>query len=283
MTEGTMEVAGRNEVEAQPASSAASGGGMAHFVFDDVSVRFADGTLAMQDVSLEVARGEFVAILGPSGCGKSTMLNLASGLLRPSRGKVYKDGVEVTSPNRNVGYVTQKDHLLPWRTIEANIRLPLEFRKVPRPERKTRVQEVINQVGLAGFERHFPKHLSGGMLKRASLARTMAYHPEVYLMDEPFASLDAQLRTLMQDEFLRIWANLGATVVFVTHDLAEAITLADRIVVMSSRPGTIKKVLTVPMERPRDALTAHESPHYAELYQEIWTSLDKPELNHGAH
>lgn len=247
-----------------------------HFLFDDVSVRFPDGTLALENVSLEVARGEFLAIVGPSGCGKSTLLNLASGLLRPSGGQVLNGDIPITAPNRDVGYVTQKDHLLPWRTVEKNCALPLEFRGVPPEERRERVARVLNQVGLDGFEKHYPKQLSGGMLKRAALSRTMVYAPSAYLMDEPFASLDAQLRTVMQDELLRIWSSVNATVIFVTHDLAEAITLADRIVVITSRPGSIRKIIDVPIERPRDSISAHESPHYAELYQELWSALDKP-------
>jgi NitT/TauT family transport system ATP-binding protein len=247
-----------------------------HFVFDDVSVKFPDGTVAVRDVTLEVPQGQFLALLGPSGCGKSTLLNMASGLLRPSRGRVYTDGVEVDGPNQNVGYVTQKDHLLPWRTVEANVRLPLEFRGIPPAERNQRVQSVLERVGLEGFERHYPKQLSGGMLKRASLSRTMAYRPNAYLMDEPFASLDAQLRTVMHDEFLGIWSDMSATVIFVTHDLTEAITLADRIVVISARPGRIKMDIDVPIPRPRDTVSTHESPHYAELYHKVWSALDRP-------
>ena len=271
----TIEQVTWNQAQADPGAlpGAGSGGDSAHFVFDDVSVRFAGGTLAIKDVTLEIARREFIAILGPSGCGKSTLLNLASGLLRPSRGRVLKDGVEVAAPNANVGYVTQKDHLLPWRTIASNVGLPLEFRGVPRSKRAARVQDVINQVGLTGFEKHYPKQLSGGMVKRAALARTMVYEPEAYLMDEPFASLDAQLRTMMHDEFLGLWATLGATVVFVTHDLAEAITLADRIVVMTRRPGRVKLVHTVKLPRPRDVIKLRESAEYAEEYGRVWHVL----------
>lgn len=241
-----------------------------------VSLRFPDGTLALRDVDLDIYEGEILAVVGPSGCGKSTLLNLVSGLLRPTTGTVTFGGVEVDGPNRSVGYVTQRDQLLPWRTVEKNIALPLEFRKVPKQQITERVRAVIRQVGLTGFERSYPAQLSGGMLKRASFARTMSYSPSTYLMDEPFASLDAQLRMVMHDEMLGIWRQAQATVLFITHDLTEAITLADRIIVMSGRPGTTKLEVTVPLARPRSALTAHESPEFGQLLTTLWGALDHP-------
>ena len=244
--------------------------------FDKVGVVFPNGTRALNEVSLDVHEGEFLAVIGPSGCGKSTLLNMAAGLLKPTVGAVRYGAVPVTGPNREVGYVTQKDQLLPWRTVEKNVALPLEFRGVPKAQARDRVAAVIEQVGLRGFERSYPGELSGGMLKRAALARTMVYAPSTYLMDEPFASLDAQLRMVMQDELLRIWRETRSTVVFVTHDLAEAITLADRIVVVTSRPGRIKMVTDVDLPRPRSAVSAHEAPEFSALMSRLWAALDHP-------
>jgi NitT/TauT family transport system ATP-binding protein len=248
----------------------------AHISFKGVGIVFPTGTRALDEVTLDVHDGEFVAVVGPSGCGKSTLLNLAAGLMRPTIGSVHYGGAPVAGPNRQVGYVTQKDQLLPWRTVERNVMLPLEFRGTPKAEAKRRVAAVIEQVGLTGFERSYPAQLSGGMLKRAALARTMVYSPGTYLMDEPFASLDAQLRMVMQDELLRIWRETKSTVVFVTHDLAEAITLADRVVVISARPGRIKMVTDVDLPRPRSAVTAHEAPEFSALLSRLWAALDQP-------
>lgn len=247
-----------------------------HISFTNVGIVFPTGTRALDNVTLQVREGEFLAVVGPSGCGKSTLLNLAAGLMRPTVGTVEYGGEPVTGPNRRVGYVTQKDQLLPWRTVERNVMLPLEFRGTPKAEAKSRVAAVIEQVGLKGFENSYPAQLSGGMLKRAALARTMVYEPGTYLMDEPFASLDAQLRMVMQDELLRIWRETKSTVVFVTHDLAEAITLADRVVVISSRPGRIKMVTDVDLPRPRSAVTAHEAPEFSALLSRLWAALDQP-------
>src|ERR1700681_472908 len=188
---------------------------------------------ALEPLTLDVARQEFVALVGPSGCGKSTILNLIAGLLRPSEGVVSYDGMAVTGPNRRVGYMTQKDTLLPWRTAADNIRIALELkcRAVPRAEANARVAQMIDLVGLGGFERHYPAELSGGMRKRVALARTLTYEPETLLMDEPFGALDAQLKLLMLDQLQDLTRQRRMTVVFVTHDLGEAITLADRVVV----------------------------------------------------
>ncbi len=165
---------------------------------------------------------------------------MVAGTLRPSSGAVTYQGEPVTGANRDVGYITQKNYCLPWRTVEANVRLPLEFRHVPRAEIAGRVQRALTQVGLAGFEKAYPRQLSGGMLQRVMIARTLAYEPHTYLMDEPFGSLDAQLRMRMHGELLKLWQDTGAIFVFVTLDLQEAITLADRVVVMSKRPGRPK-------------------------------------------
>jgi NitT/TauT family transport system ATP-binding protein len=241
--------------------------------FDNVVARF--GTLhAMGPTSLQVRKGEFLAIVGPSGCGKSTLLNMVAGTLRPSSGAVSYQGEPVSGANRDVGYITQKNYCLPWRTVEANVRLPLEFRRVPRAEMAGRVQRALTQVGLAGFEKAYPRQLSGGMLQRVMIARTLAYEPHTYLMDEPFGSLDAQLRMRMHGELLKLWQDTGATFVFVTHDLQEAITLADRVVVMSKRPGRPKLIVDIDLPRPRDVVDVQANPAFGAYFKQLWAALD---------
>ena len=241
--------------------------------FDEVCARF--GTLhAMGPTSLEVRNGEFLAIVGPSGCGKSTLLNMVAGTLRPSSGTVAYKGAEIAGINRNVGYITQKNHLLPWRTVEANVRLPLEFRGMEARQAAARVQDSLRQVGLAGFEKAYPRQLSDGMLQRVLIARTLAYAPDTYLMDEPFGSLDAQLRMRMHGELMKLWQDTGATFVFVTHDLQEAITLADRVVVMSRRPGRPKLIVTIDLPRPRDAIDVQANPAFGAYVKQLWSALD---------
>jgi NitT/TauT family transport system ATP-binding protein len=241
--------------------------------FEGVVARF--GALhAMGPTTLSVRRGEFLAIVGPSGCGKSTLLNMVAGTLKPSEGLVRYKGATVNEINHDVGYITQKNFCLPWRTVEANVRLPLEFRKVSKAEAAERVRAALNQVGLKGFEKAYPKQLSGGMLQRVMIARTLAYKPDIYLMDEPFGSLDAQLRTRMHGELLRLWEDTGATFVFVTHDLQEAVTLADRVVVMSKRPGRPKLVLDINLPRPRDVIDIQAHPAFGAYVKELWTALD---------
>ena len=241
--------------------------------FNEVVARF--GPLhAMGPTSLDVRVGEFLAIVGPSGCGKSTLLNMVAGTLRPSSGTVRYKGQAVTGANRDVGYITQKNFCLPWRTVEANVRLPLEFRGAPRAEMQDRVRRAIAQVGLGGFEKAYPRQLSGGMLQRVMIARTLAYEPTTFLMDEPFGSLDAQLRLRMHGELLKLWELTRSTFVFVTHDLQEAITLADRVVVMSKRPGRPKLVLDIALPRPRDVVDVHANPAFGAYFKQLWTALD---------
>jgi NitT/TauT family transport system ATP-binding protein len=234
---------------------------------------------ALGPLDLAVAEQEFVALLGPSGCGKSTVLNLVAGLLSPSSGEVLYRGAAVRGANRRVGYMTQKDTLLPWRNVADNIGISLELRshRLPATERARRIGEIIDLVGLSGFEKHFPAELSGGMRKRASLARLLIYQPETMLLDEPFGALDAQLKIVMHQELLRLTRLRGMTVLFVTHDLAEAIILADRVMVFSTRPGCIRSAHKVPLARERDAITAQFEPGYAELYKRLWTEL-KPDI-----
>src|SRR6476661_1474021 len=237
---------------------------------------------ALQPIDLDVQPHEFVALVGPSGCGKSTILNLVAGLLAPSEGRVWYDGEPVDGLNRSVGYMTQKDTLLPWRTAADNVRIALELkcRGVSRREANERVAQIIELVGLTGFERHYPAELSGGMRKRVALARTLIYEPETLLMDEPFGALDAQLKLLMQDELQRLTQLRRMTVVFVTHDLGEAIALADRVVVFSARPGRIRVIRHIPLARPRDVFRARFSERFGKLHEELWDEL-KDEVTRG--
>jgi NitT/TauT family transport system ATP-binding protein len=247
--------------------------------FDNVTLDFAGNHRpAISDVSLRVERRKFVAVIGPSGCGKSTILNLAAGLLTPTEGKVYFDGEPITEVNSAAAYVTQQANLLPWLSVRANIGLALRFRHVPKRERADRVGHWIKVVGLTGFEEHYPRELSGGMQKRASIARALIYDPSIVLMDEPFGPLDAITRLKLQQDLLNLWEEQRGTLVFVTHDLNEAIYLADEVVVMSRGPGTVRRVLPVPFSRPRDIGSLIESREFSELYNDLW-SLFKAELD----
>lgn len=228
---------------------------------------------AIKDVNLGVRPGEFISIVGPSGCGKSTLLNLTAGLISPTKGRVKHGGQLVEKINTDVGYVTQKDLLLPWRTVSKNISLALEIRGVPAEERKVRVAEILDLVGLTGWERHFPSQLSGGMRKRASLAQTLIYRPSTLLMDEPFGPLDAQLRLILQQQLLEICAQLGTTVLFVTHDLEEAVLLADRVVVFGTAPGRIIDVVDVPFGKDRDFSELRLSEEFRQIYRNAWDKL----------
>jgi NitT/TauT family transport system ATP-binding protein len=207
---------------------------------------------------------------------------MVAGLLAPSTGTVLYDGAPVTGPNHRVGYMTQKDTLLPWRNTVDNIRVALELKCRPtsRSEAAGRAAQMIDLVGLTGFEQHYPSELSGGMRKRVALARTLIYEPETLLMDEPFGALDAQLRLLMLDQLQRLVQMRQMTVLFVTHDLGEAITLADRIIIFSARPGTIRAVRDIPIERPRDVFKVRFSREFALLHEELWNEL-KDEVAKG--
>jgi NitT/TauT family transport system ATP-binding protein len=237
---------------------------------------------ALLPTDLDVRPREFVALVGPSGCGKSTILNLVAGLLRPTEGVVFYDGQPVTAVNRAVGYMTQKDTLLPWRTAADNIQISLELkcRAMPRRDAVARVAQMIDLVGLNGFERHYPSELSGGMRKRVALARTLIYEPETLLMDEPFGALDAQLKLLLLDQLQQLTALRSMTVMFVTHDLGEAITLADRVVVFSARPGRIRVIRNIGLPRPRDVFKIRFTEAFAKLHEELWDEL-KDEVGKG--
>jgi NitT/TauT family transport system ATP-binding protein len=237
--------------------------------------------VALRDISLEVRRGEFLAVIGPSGCGKSTLLNMFAGLVAPTDGVILHDGRPVRGVNTRVGYVTQEDNLLPWRTALANVEMALELKGVPPAERRARAVAGLERVGLRGFEHHYPHELSGGMRKRVSIVRTIVDESvNVVLMDEPFGPLDAQTRLVLQDELLRLWEGSDRTIVFVTHDLVEAIALADRIVVFTRAPGAIKAVRRVPIPRPRDVFHIHEAPGFAAIYNALWDDL-RQEISPG--
>ena len=229
--------------------------------------------VAVRDITLDVREGEFITLVGPSGCGKSTLLNMAAGLFEPTTGTVHYRGAEVAPYNQRVGYMTQNDHLLPWRDVMGNVKVPLEIRGVPKGEARDRVESLLQKVGLKGFEKSYPSQLSGGMRKRCALARLLAYDPEALLMDEPFGALDAQLRLKMQIEIRGLAMALGKTTVFVTHDLDEAVSLADRCVVFTHRPGTIARVVDVPLPRERDLMRLRHNATYRDLTAELWDLL----------
>jgi len=228
-------------------------------------------TEALRDVSLSVAPGEFVSLIGPSGCGKTTLLNITAGLIRPDVGQVLFDGAPITGPNRKVGYLTQDDALLPWRSVLANVALPLEIKGVARAERLERARDILQRVGLAGFEKHQPSQLSGGMRKRVSLARTLVYNPAFLLLDEPFGALDAQTRVVMQRELRQVVSAFGLTVMLVTHDLNEAIALSDRILLFSRRPARLIEAVSVP-QAGRSDVTDRTRADDA-LYRRLWDRL----------
>jgi NitT/TauT family transport system ATP-binding protein len=229
---------------------------------------------AVSNVSFEVCDKEFVAIVGPSGCGKSTILNMIGALVNPSGGQILVDGQPVAGrPASQIGYVFQKDTVFPWRTVERNIALGLEYRGIPAAERVRRVREAIRLAGLEGFEDAFPATLSGGMRQRVALMRSLIVEPEILLMDEPFGALDTHTKLNLHAELLSLWEAKHQTVVFVTHDLSEAITLADRVVVVTRRPGRIKLIYDVKLPRPRDVIRIRESEEYLREYGEVWHAL----------
>jgi NitT/TauT family transport system ATP-binding protein len=233
--------------------------------------------LALDSVDLTIAEGEFVTVVGPSGCGKSTLLNLIVGLMRSSMGRIVFRGAPIEGITTKIGYVTQKDNLLPWRTLIENVEIALEIRAIEKSARRVQAQNLIDQVGLSGFEDHYPHELSGGMRQRANIIRTLIYDPELILMDEPFGPLDAQTRIVLQDQLLKLWYASKKTIVFITHDLIEAITLADRVVLMSARPGRIKSIEEIAIPRPRDVFKIHEDAQFRSAYERLWQQL-RPEV-----
>ena len=259
-----------SEAEADRGRPILSAEGVHHWYYSPERKSF---VTALEDLSLSVRRGAFVALLGPSGCGKSTLLNMFAGLIAPSLGVVRYQGQAITAPNTQAAYVTQNDSLLPWRRVAANVGLPLEVRGVPAREREERVAQVLTQVGLQGFERAFPSELSGGMRKRVGLARVLVTNPNLALMDEPFGALDAQLRARLHAEFLRLWSERGMTVVFVTHDIDEAVTLAQEVYVFASRPGRIRARIDIDLPFPRDVEEIRYEARFVELSHRLRDEL----------
>jgi NitT/TauT family transport system ATP-binding protein len=245
---------------------------------NDVSKRFVsrDGVVtAIEGVTLDVAAGEFLTLVGPSGCGKSTILNIVSGLMPATEGTILVNGKPLKGVTRDVGYVTQQANLMPWRSLIDNVSFPLEIDGVSTVERHRRARDLIKLVGLEGFENALPHQLSGGMRQRANIVRTMLYEPKVILMDEPFGPLDAQTRVVLQDLLLNLWGRTGVTIVFITHDLHEAIGLGDRVVLLSARPGRVARVDAVPLPRPRDIFRMHDIPEFRALYDNLWRELER--------
>src|SRR6476469_2964561 len=231
--------------------------------------------LAVSDVSLAVEDGEFLAIVGPSGCGKTTLLNIVAGLLPYEEGIVSIDGKQVKGPGVDRAVVFQHSSLLPWRTISGNVRYGMEMqRRFDENTMRERADHFVKMVGLNGFERHYPNELSGGMQQRVNLARALAADPKVLLMDEPFAALDAQTREFMQAELLKIWSKAKKTVVFITHQIDEAVFLADRVVVMGTRPGRIKRDFSIPFGRPR-ILSLKRDPRFLGMCDDIWHLIEQ--------
>ncbi|NQV55910.1 MAG: ABC transporter ATP-binding protein [Rhodospirillales bacterium] len=227
---------------------------------------------ALHDFDISVGEGEFVSIVGPSGCGKSTFLNVLLGLIQPNSGEMAIKGNRVSGPGQDRAMVFQEFGLLPWRTVEDNVGLALELRGVRKKERLIVVGKFIEMVGLVGFERHYPHELSGGMKQRVGIARALVSDPDVLLMDEPFAALDAQTRDIMQAELLRIWQEAKKTVLFVTHQIEEAVYLSDRVIVMTKRPGRTKTIIDIPLPRPRD-YEMRVTPEFNKLKLSIWNEL----------
>lgn len=230
---------------------------------------------ALRGVNFACYEREMVAIVGPSGCGKSTLLSIIAGLKEPTSGRVFVDEQLVTQPPAGIGVIFQKSTLLPWRSVRENVELGLEIRGVPLAERRGIALELIKKYGLSGFDRKYPHALSGGMQKRVALIQTLAFNPDILLLDEAFASLDAQTRLLVEDEFLRICREMGKTVVMVTHDISEAISMADRVIVLSARPGRVKADHKISFAQERTSVLEVSSlPEYSQYFRTIWEELE---------
>jgi NitT/TauT family transport system ATP-binding protein len=250
--------------------------------YRDVSMSFGQGKTrvdALSPTNFEIGDQEFLMIVGPSGCGKSTLLHITAGLTRPTTGEVLLDGAPVTAPGPDKALVFQNFSLFPWKTVAQNVEFGLRINGIPRAERKRRVAEYLKLTGLEGFENHYPRQLSGGMQQRVAIARSFVMRPRVLLMDEPFAALDAQNRTIMQEELVRIWAEQRTAVLFITHAVEEAVYLADRILVMSRRPGRIKEVIDVNAEtgpdhwRNRPLNDVASDPRFQALRHRVWEAV----------
>ena len=240
---------------------------------DRVAMNYGGAEPALTDISLDVKEGEFLSIVGPSGCGKSTLLKLISGLERPSAGEVRVRGERVNGTPSGIGFMFQRDALLPWATVRENIEVGLECGNYPQDQRAARIDELLKFTGLERFADYYPRALSGGMRQRVALGRILAYAPDIYLMDEPFGALDAQTKVMMGQELLNIWSSFQKTLVFVTHDIEEAVSLSDRVIVMSGRPGHIKAEYQIDLERPRNAREARKLPRFHHFVDAIWNDI----------
>jgi NitT/TauT family transport system ATP-binding protein len=242
----------------------------------DVSKSYdVDGALpvhALDHVSLTVKEGEFVSVIGPSGCGKSTLFNVVGGLISDHDGTVLIDGHEVDGAHRDVGVVFQEESTFPWRTTLENVAFPLEVAGMAKAEREAKARKFIQLVGLEGFENHYPAQLSGGMKQRTAVARTLAYEPRIMLLDEPFGALDEQTRMLLGDKMLEIWQALNQTMLLITHNITEAVQLSDRVVIMSFRPGRIKRIVEIDLPRPRSSEVISTA-EFGRYVGEIWNEL----------
>ncbi|WP_431285726.1 ABC transporter ATP-binding protein [Humitalea sp. 24SJ18S-53] len=261
-----------HRVTTQPAKIAVEGLDIAFTGLDGSEI------LVLDRLDLRVEPGEFVAIVGPSGCGKSTLLRVISGLLPPSGGRVLVDGVKVTAPPPGVGFMFQRDTLMPWATVFDNIAVGAELAGRSKADIARRVPDLIGFLRLTGFEKHRPHQLSGGMRQRVALGRLLAYEPDLYLMDEPFGALDSQTKAVMGRELLRVWSTHRRSVVFVTHDIEEAVTLADRVIVLSTRPGRIRLDLPITLPRPREGRALRGDPVFSQLCGAVWDALDLPPI-----
>jgi NitT/TauT family transport system ATP-binding protein len=230
---------------------------------------------ALAEVNLSIRKNEFISIIGPSGCGKTTLLKIIDGLIPHDSGQILINGKRVSAPGPDRAVVFQTFALLPWRTVLANVEFSLELRRVPKEERTSIARDYLKRVGLEDFEQHYPHELSGGMQQRAGLARALAVNPMILLMDEPFGSVDAQTRQLLQEELLELWQREQKTVIFITHSMDEAVYLSDRVVVMTPRPGRVAEILEVPLPRPRIAEDVRRDPNFVHLTNYIWDSLKK--------
>lgn len=236
-------------------------------------------TLALSDISFSVRNGEFLAVVGPSGCGKSTLLSIFSGLIKPEKGTILIDGAPIDETKANIGYMLQKDHLFEWRTIYRNVALGLEIQNKMDAYSEHIIHEMLNTYGLAGFENARPSELSGGMRQRAALIRTLALKPDLLLLDEPFSALDYQTRLAVSDDISSIIRQSGKTAILITHDLAEAVSVADRIVVLSARPGTVKSIIETPFaDKESRPLERRNSPEFHGYFNQVWNELQVENL-----